>query len=48
MHSHLFLCWLGVALGIVGWAQASAAGAPDNDLRQEFEEYYDGHGIPEN
>jgi len=48
MHSHLFLCRLGVALGIVGCAHASAAGAPDNDLRQEFEKYYYGRGVPEN
>src|SRR5499427_6534407 len=48
MHRLLFLCRLSVALGIVGCAQASAAGAPDSDLRQEFEKYYYGRGVPEN
>src|SRR6266566_4761814 len=48
MHRHLFLCRLSVALGIVGCAQASVAGAPDNNLRQEFEKYYYGRGVPEN
>jgi len=48
MHRHLFRCRLSVALGIVGCAQASVAGAPDNDLRQEFEKYYYGRGVPEN
>jgi predicted aspartyl protease len=48
MHRHLSLCGLSVALGIVGFAQASVAGAPDNDLRQEFEKYYYGRGVPEN
>jgi hypothetical protein len=36
MHRHLFLCRLSVALGIVGCAQASVAGATDNDLRQDY------------
>lgn len=48
MHRYLFLCRLSVALCIVGCAQASVAGAPDNDLRQEFEKYYFGRGVPEN
>jgi predicted aspartyl protease len=47
MHRHLFLCRLSVALGIVGCTQASAARALDNDLRQEFEKYYYGRGVPE-
>ena len=48
MHRHIFLCRLSVVLGIVGCAQASVAGAPDNDLRQEFEKYHYGRGVPEN
>jgi predicted aspartyl protease len=48
MHRHLFLCWLSVALGIVGCAQGSVAGTPDNGLRQEFEKYYYGRGVSEN
>src|SRR5215472_13952746 len=48
MHTHLILCRLSVALGIVGCAQASVAGAPDDDRRQEFEKYYYGRGVPEN
>jgi predicted aspartyl protease len=48
MHRQLFQSGLSVALGIVGYAQASVAGAPDNDLRQEFEKYYYGRGVPEN
>jgi hypothetical protein len=48
MHRRLFLCRLSVALGIVGCAQAIIAGGPDNDLRQEFEKYYFGRGVPEN
>jgi TPR repeat protein len=48
MHRHLFLCRLSVTLGIVGCAQASVAGTPDNGLRQEFEKYYYGSGVPEN
>jgi predicted aspartyl protease len=48
MHRYLLLRRLGVALGIVGCAQASLAGAPDNDIRQEFEKYYYGRGVPEN
>lgn len=35
-------------MGIVGCAQATFAGGPDNDLRQEFEKYYFGRGLPEN
>ena len=34
-------------MGIVGCAQASVAGAPGNDLRQKFEKYYYGRGVPE-
>ena len=48
MRRHLFLCRLSVALGIVGCAPATIAGGPDNDLRQEFEKYYFGRGVPEN
>jgi predicted aspartyl protease len=48
MHRQLSLCWLSVALGIVGCAQTSLAGAPNNDVRQEFEKYYYGRGVPEN
>ena len=48
MRRHLFLCRLSVALGIVGCAQATFAGGPDNDLRQEFEKYYFCRGVPEN
>jgi predicted aspartyl protease len=48
MHGRLFLCRLSVALGIIGCAQATIAGGPDNDLRQEFEKYYFGRGVPEN
>src|SRR6516164_2370767 len=48
MHRHLFLCGLSVALGSVGYAQASIAGASDNDLRQEFEKYYYGRGVSVN
>src|SRR5215475_108249 len=47
MHRRLFLCGLSVALGIVGYAQASVAGASDDDLRQDFERYYYGRGVPE-
>jgi len=35
-------------LGSVGYAQASIAGASDNDLRQEFEKYYYGRGVSVN
>ena len=48
MHRHLSLCGLSIALAIVGCAQASFAGAPNNDMRQEFEKYYYGRGVPEN
>jgi predicted aspartyl protease len=48
MHRQLFLSGLSVALGIVGYAQAPVAGATDNDVRQEFEKYYYGRGVPEN
>jgi predicted aspartyl protease len=48
MHRRLFVCGLSVASGIVGHAQASVAGVSDNDLRQEFEKYYYGRGVPEN
>jgi predicted aspartyl protease len=48
MHRHLSLCGLSIALAIVGCAQASVAGAPNNDMRQEFEKYYYGRGVPEN
>jgi hypothetical protein len=48
MHRQLFLSGLSVAFGIVGYAQASIAGASNNDLRQEFEKYYYGRGVPEN
>jgi len=40
MHRFLSLYGVSLALGIVGCAQASLAGAPDNDIRQEFEKYY--------
>src|SRR6516164_5855606 len=48
MHRFLSLYGVSLALGIVGCAQASLAGAPDNDIRQEFEKYYYGRGVPEN
>jgi predicted aspartyl protease len=48
MYRQLFLSGLSVALGIVGYAQAPVAGATDNDVRQEFEKYYYGRGVPEN
>jgi hypothetical protein len=48
MHRQLFLSGLSVAFGIVGYSQASVAGAPNDDLRQEFEKYYYGRGVPEN
>jgi len=44
----VFLSGLSVALGIVGYAQEPVAGVPDSDLRQEFEKYYYGRGVPEN
>ena len=47
MLKHSFLCSLNVALCIVACAPASAAGAPDDSLRQEFEKYYYGRGGPE-
>jgi hypothetical protein len=47
-HRQLFLSGLSVAFGIVIYAQASVAGAPNDDLRQEFEKYYYGRGVPEN
>jgi predicted aspartyl protease len=34
-------------LGIVGCVQTSVAAEPVNDLRQEFEKYYYGRGVPE-
>jgi hypothetical protein len=48
MHRRVFLSGLSVALGIVGYAQEPVAGVPDSDLRQEFEKYYYGRGVPEN
>jgi predicted aspartyl protease len=48
MHKHLSLCRLCVALGIVGCVQTPVAGEPVNDLRQEFEKYFYGRGVPEN
>jgi predicted aspartyl protease len=48
MHWHLSLCRLSVALGIIGCVQVSVAGEPENDVRQEFEKYYYGRGVPEN
>src|SRR6201981_1371273 len=48
MHRHLSLCRLSAALGIIGCVQASVAGEPETDVRQEFEKYYYGRGVPEN
>src|SRR5215472_2999796 len=48
MHRRLFLCGLSVALGFFGYARASVAGVSDDDLRQDFEKYYYGRGVPEN
>src|ERR1700751_3053323 len=48
MHRHLSLCLLSAALGIIGCVQASVAGEPETDVRQEFEKYYYGRGVPEN
>ena len=35
-------------MGFFGYAQASVAGVSDDDLRQDFEKYYYGRGVPEN
>lgn len=48
MDRHLSLCSLSVALCIAACTQACAAGAADDSLRQEFEKYYYGRGVPEN
>jgi clan AA aspartic protease (TIGR02281 family) len=47
MHRRPSLCSLNIALCIVACAHASAVGAPDDSLRQEFEKYYYGRGVPE-
>jgi clan AA aspartic protease (TIGR02281 family) len=47
MHRRSTLCRLGIAACIAACAQAFAAGAPDDSLRQEFEKYYFGRGVPE-
>jgi predicted aspartyl protease len=48
MHSHLCLHGLSIAMCIVACAHTSSAGAADDGLRQEFEKYYYGRGVPEN
>jgi clan AA aspartic protease (TIGR02281 family) len=48
MDRHLSLYSLSVALCITACAQAYAAGASDDSLRQEFEKYYYGRGVPQN
>ena len=48
MHSHLCLRGLSVVMCIVACAHTSNAAAGDVRLRQEFEKYYYGRGVPEN
>jgi len=51
MHRRSSLCALSIAAWIAACVQASAAGAgisaSDDSLRQEFEKYYFGRGVPE-
>jgi clan AA aspartic protease (TIGR02281 family) len=48
MHGHLYLRSFSVALCIVACTYASVAGDADDGLRQEFEKYFYGRGVPEN